>query len=81
MNEKFKNYGLWVSLFALFGLFLSDMSWMPHNYDMYVSIILSILVGLGIVSSPEKGKWYGDKHDQLSQENEEPKDISEKDKK
>jgi hypothetical protein len=54
---------------------------MPHNYDMYVSIILSILVGLGIVSSPEKGKWYGDKQDQLPQENEEPKDISEKDKK
>lgn len=25
INEKFKNYGLWVSLFALLGLFLSDM--------------------------------------------------------
>ena len=52
MKDNLKNYGLWLSLFALLGLFLSDMSWMPDNYELYVQLILAILIALGIVTSP-----------------------------
>lgn len=52
IKENLKNYGLWLSLFALLGLFLSDMSWLPDNYELYVQLILAVLVALGIVASP-----------------------------
>lgn len=62
--KKWENYGLWVSLFALLGLFLSDFSVLPANYDQYVQIILSILVALGVTSNPSQGKWYHDGNNQ-----------------
>lgn len=61
-KERFSNYGLWVSLFSLIGLILVDtLNVDLGHYQQYVEIILTILMGLGIVNDPRKGKWYSDK--------------------
>ncbi|MEJ9130619.1 hypothetical protein P4408_14205 [Bacillus thuringiensis] len=63
MQEKFKNYGLWVALFALLGMVLMDT--VPHfnagRYQEYVDLILYILIAAGVVSNPTAGKWFADK--------------------
>lgn len=63
MQEKFKNYGLWVALFALLGMVLMDT--VPHfnagRYQEYVDMILYILIAAGVVSNPTAGKWFADK--------------------
>lgn len=63
MQEKFKNYGLWVALFALLGMVLMDA--VPNfnlgRYQEYVDIILYILIAAGVVSNPTAGKWFSDK--------------------
>ncbi|MEB4894235.1 hypothetical protein P9Y62_24340 [Bacillus thuringiensis] len=63
MHEKFKNYGLWVALFALLGMVLMDT--VPHfnagRYQEYVDMILYILIAAGVVSNPTAGKWFADK--------------------
>lgn len=60
--NKFKNYGLWVSLFALLALVLQDFipSFDLGRYQEYVDIILVILVGAGVISDPKAGKWFKD---------------------
>lgn len=64
MQEKFKNYGLWVALFALVGMVLMDT--VPHfnlgRYQEYVDMILYILIAAGVVSNPTAGKWFADKN-------------------
>lgn len=60
MPERFKNYGLWVSLFSLLGLLLTDLGKMPGNYSQYVEIFLYMLVAAGVVSNPTDKKWYLD---------------------
>ncbi|MGG0209506.1 hypothetical protein [Bacillus mycoides] len=66
MREKFKNYGLWVALFALLGMVLMDF--VPHfnlgRYQEYVDMILFILIGAGVVSNPSAGKWFTDNQDE-----------------
>ena len=32
MNNKYRNYGLWLALFALIGLILRDAVLMPKSY-------------------------------------------------
>ncbi|PGU05127.1 hypothetical protein COD21_25585 [Bacillus cereus] len=63
MQDKFKNYGLWVALFALVGMVLMDT--VPHfnlgRYQEYVDMILYILIAAGVVSNPTAGKWFADK--------------------
>lgn len=63
MQEKFKNYGLWIALFALLGMVLMDT--VPHfnagRYQEYVDMILYILIAAGVVSNPTAGKWFADK--------------------
>ncbi|HDR4862324.1 TPA: hypothetical protein QCR61_004650 [Bacillus cereus] len=63
MQEKLKNYGLWVALFALLGMVLMDT--VPHfnagRYQEYVDMILYILIAAGVVSNPTAGKWFADK--------------------
>jgi len=63
MQEKFKNYGLWVALFAVLGMVLMDT--VPHfnlgRYQEYVDMILYILIAAGVVSNPTAGKWFSDK--------------------
>lgn len=64
--NKFKNYGLWVSIFALLCLVLQDFipSFDASRYQEYVDIILVILVGAGIVSNPSIGKGFTDKKEE-----------------
>ncbi|MCY6484014.1 holin [Clostridium aestuarii] len=60
--EKFKNYGLWVSIFAFIPMVLEafGLDILPGNYDQLVNAFLTILVLAGIISNPEKGKGYLD---------------------
>ncbi|MGL6173444.1 MAG: hypothetical protein ACRC1P_02395 [Cellulosilyticaceae bacterium] len=60
--ERFKNYGLWVSIAALIPLILQafGISIIP-DYNQIVNAILSILVMAGILSNPTTdNKWFGD---------------------
>lgn len=60
--ERFKNYGLWVSIAALIPLILQafGVSIIP-DYNQIVNAVLSILVMAGILSNPTtNNKWYGD---------------------
>ena len=63
MKDKLKNYGLWVSFASLLLIILqnSGIKVVPEQYNLIVNAILSVLVGLGIISSPEKGNGYLDK--------------------
>jgi len=51
---RFKNYSLWVALFALLGLVLPvfGVAIVPVAYAKLTTSILSILVGLGVISNP-----------------------------
>lgn len=60
MNNKYKNYGLWLALFSLVGLILRDSGLMPESYGEYVELILYILIALGVVSNPSMGNGYSD---------------------
>jgi uncharacterized membrane protein len=65
--ERFKNYGLWVSLFALIGLVLqtyglfAKLGLTNETYNSIVSAILAVLVAAGIISNPTSGSGYIDK--------------------
>ena len=61
MNNKFKNYGLWLALFSLIGLVLRDTGLMFHSYGEYVELFMYILIALGVVSNPSMGTGYSDK--------------------
>lgn len=60
--ERFKNYGLWVSIFALIGMMLMDSNVIGElgRYQEYVQIVLGILVTAGIISNPKEGTHYLD---------------------
>lgn len=62
MMEKFKNHGLWVALAALFYMILDDLGFDvdPTRWETYVTLILGILIGLGVISNPQNGKWFKD---------------------
>jgi uncharacterized membrane protein len=61
--ERFKNYGLWLSMSSLTFMLLQDagVHITPEKYEAYVNSILTILITLGIISNPKEGKWYQDK--------------------
>jgi uncharacterized membrane protein len=52
--KRFKNYGLWISIFAFIPLLLKgfNIDILPSNYSEIVSIFLGILVLAGIISNP-----------------------------
>jgi len=60
MMERFKNYGLWLSVASLLLMVLQDagVNITPEKFNAYVQAILGILVLLGIVSNPKEGKWF-----------------------
>lgn len=60
MNNKYKNYGLWLALFSLIGLILRDSGLMFDSYGEYVELIMYILIALGVVSNPSLGNGYSD---------------------
>ncbi len=73
--KRFKNYGLWVSIFALIPLILEGFKIhiLPDNYSQIVTAILSILVMAGILNNPTtKTKGFIDDKDNL-----EPKTLDE----
>jgi uncharacterized membrane protein len=57
---KWKNYGLWVSIASVLYMVLNDLGLKIDltEWQTYVTAILGILVGLGIISNPENGKGY-----------------------
>jgi len=61
--SKFKNVGLWVSIFAFIPLLLKgfNVNILPENYNEIVSAFLGILVLAGILSNPRTGKGFTDK--------------------
>lgn len=65
--SKWKNKGLWVSLFALVAFILNTYGLMPklgltnETFDTLVNLILPILIMLGVISDPSSGSWYADK--------------------
>lgn len=61
--SRFKNYGLWVSIFALIPIILNSfgVKVVPDEYQAISNTILTILVALGIISNPTtECKWYID---------------------
>lgn len=60
--SRFKNYGLWVAIFALIGMLVNDFTQMtPEEYEKYVNAILGILIAAGIITNPSIGVGYSDK--------------------
>lgn len=60
MNNRYKNYGLWLALFSLIGLLLRDTGLSFSSYEEYVDLLMYILIALGVVSNPSIGKGYSD---------------------
>lgn len=60
MNNKFKNYGLWLALFSLVGLILRDTGLMFDTYGQYVEVLMYVLIALGVVTNPSLGNGYKD---------------------
>lgn len=61
--SRLKNYGLWMSIFALIPLILESchINILPGNYNEIVTAVLSILVMAGILSNPTtKTRGFGD---------------------
>lgn len=70
--SRFKNYGLWVSIFALIPLLLNvfGVKIISEEYTEITNAVLAILVTAGIISNPTtEAKWYLD--DKESTNNEE----------
>jgi uncharacterized membrane protein len=61
--QRFKNYGLWISVASLVGLILTDAGVVvtPEKYELYVNLILTIGISAGIVNNPSKGVGFKDK--------------------
>ncbi|MBZ9635482.1 holin [Clostridium sp. FP1] len=62
-KSRFKNYGLWVSIFAFIPILLQafGLNILPVNYTEVVNGLLGILVLGGILSNPNDGNGYIDK--------------------
>lgn len=69
--NKWKNYGLWVSLTAALLLVIQTVGAVfgfqlaPEKYEEItaaVNALLGVLVVLGIISNPALGKGYSDKN-------------------
>lgn len=63
MNNKYKNYSLWVSCAAFFAMICktTGIVELPANYNDLVNAFLGILILLGIISNPSQGTGYSDK--------------------
>lgn len=67
MNNKFKNYGLWVSIFSLIGIIMGNyglysmVGLTQDSFKQIVDGVLGILVLAGVISNPSVGTGYSDK--------------------
>lgn len=63
-KNRFRNYGLWVSIASLVGIILQNLGYIKAGdptWDNAVTTVLSILVALGIINDPTtENKWYRD---------------------
>ncbi len=80
MKEKFRNYGLWISLISAVLMILQSMGLkfdLPYINEVITSI-LGVLVALGIISNPSDGTGYSDKGSVVEKicESEEKSDCS-----
>lgn len=71
MNNRYKNYGLWISVAALIPILLSSFGiQIIPNYELLVNSILGILVLAGILNDPtSENKGYLDDTSKESDEN------------
>ena len=61
--SRFKNYGLWLSLFSLIGILLNafGVNFVPEEYTQITNAILAVLIAAGIISNPTtEAKGYLD---------------------
>ncbi|MFC0522057.1 hypothetical protein ACFFGV_00445 [Pontibacillus salicampi] len=54
--NRWRSYRLWVAILALVSLFLQDCGVIDVDFDVYINLILSILILLGIINSPGENK-------------------------
>lgn len=73
VKKRARNYGLWVSAFALIFMLLSDLGYGVDagRYQMYVDLFMGILVAAGVVSDPKSGKWFSDGSENREKDSEE----------
>lgn len=65
MKIKWRNRGLWVAIGAIVVMGLNDaVGITPEHSEIYVDLILTALGAAGVVSNPEKGKWFADKENE-----------------
>lgn len=64
-NNRFKNYGLWLSILAFIPLLLQalNLNVLPKNYNELITSFLGILVLAGILNNPttENKGYFDDK--------------------
>lgn len=64
LSNRFKNYGLWVSIAALVPLVMSAFGFEffdEQKYTEIINAILAILVGMGLINNPTtKNSGFGD---------------------
>lgn len=60
--KRFKNYGLWVAIFAFIPMLLEafGLKVLPQNYSEIVKAFLSILIIAGILNNPVDGNGFMD---------------------
>lgn len=59
MQNRFKSKVLWVSILALF--YFVVKTWIGFEipqWDMFVELLLSVLMGLGILNNPTDGNNF-----------------------
>lgn len=70
--DRFKNYGLWISIAAFIPMFLKGIGYdiLPSNYNEIVNSLLGILVVAGILSNPqtENKGFLDDKKEDIIEE-------------
>jgi len=63
MDNRYKNYGLWMSLASFVFLIIQENGFQitPEKWDVYINSILSILILLGIINNPNtKNRGFSD---------------------
>ena len=63
MDDRYKNYGLWISLASFIFIIMQEngIQITPEKWEIYINSILSILILLGIINNPNtKNRGFGD---------------------
>lgn len=71
-NNRWRNYGLWLSIAAFIPLLLSSfgINIVPENYQEIINAFLGILVMAGIINDPNTAaRWFLDDTNKKEQMN------------